>query len=149
MALRTQQIDTDEEASGFLRDLRKQSIWRLAPLGYWIEEDNSRVIFDGFYQPIFRIRADGLKEIVPSDEVIRFYYEHHYHMGFGADPDPETRAIVSTLIEFHGLKPELSRRKELLRLGQLPPRRNPIEVQRLIWGKSATAAIPETQGALQ
>lgn len=143
------QNDTDEEAPGFLMMLRKQSIWRLAPLGYWREEDEARVIFDGFYAPIVRIQPSGAKEIVPSDEVIRFYYEHHYHMGFGADPDPETRAIVATLIEIHGLKPELSRRKGLFRMGQLPPRKNPIEVPRLIWGRSATAAIAETHGSLQ
>jgi len=141
MALTNQQNDADEKPSGFLQDLRKQSIWRLAPMGYWREEDNSRVIFDGFFAPIIRIRPCGAKEIVPYTEVIRYWFEHHYHTGFGADPDPEVREIAAAVIKTHDLKHELGRRKELQRQGALPRRGESIEVSRPTWGQRVSAEI--------
>lgn len=110
----------DPVTVAFIRGIRKQVIWWLCPYGEWTEHDGSRVIFDRKYRPIVRARPDGSTTIVPSDEFIEFVSERFLHGGFGCSPDRVTRKIVTEIIERYDLTPELRRRLELLKRGELP-----------------------------
>lgn len=98
---------------------RKKAIWALCPYGKWTEADDSIVIFDRRYRPICRIKSDGQKEIVPSDEYINFCTQRWFHRGIATYPDQETRKTISDLIEKYVIATELRRRWERLQSGDL------------------------------
>lgn len=108
------------EAETFIRLIRRKSVWWLCPYGWWQEDDDSYVIFDRAYRPIFRVHLNGDAEIVRSDEFIQYRTQRWLHRGFGSRPDDNTKCIVVDLIARYNLAPELRRRRELLRRGQLP-----------------------------
>lgn len=113
------EVYVDPVAVSFIRGIRKQAIWGLCPYGEWMEHDGGRVIFDRRYRPIIRIKPDGSTEIVPSDEFIELVGQRWFHGGFGCSPDRATRKIVTELIERYDLAPELRRRLQRLKRGEI------------------------------
>ncbi|MBN9492935.1 hypothetical protein J0H33_06255 [bacterium] len=110
----------DPETASFIRGIKKQAVWWLCPFGAWTERNGSGVIFDRAYRPIIRVMRGGATEIVPPDEFISYRRQRYFHRGFGWSPDIETREIVTQIIAKYDLAPELRRRRDLLRRGELP-----------------------------
>ena len=94
---------------------RRQQEWWLCPYGEWTEADGARVIFDRKYRPIVRVRLSRATEIVEPDTHISYLSQRFYHTGFGPHPSAKTREIVARIIEAYELKPELRRRRQLLK----------------------------------
>jgi len=94
--------------------------WQLCPYLIAFEGKGDCVIVDGCGRPIARVFADERVEILdPDDEFGSSHGLTFIHYDLGLPPEKPVRDYVRRYIETYKLAPELQRRRELLRRGEL------------------------------
>ena len=99
----------------------KAGVWQLCPHSIILERGGVAALRDGAGRPIIRVFEDESSEILsPDAEVFSIDRSPVFlHSDFGLPPGPQARKTIAQYIETYKLAPELRRRKELLRRGEL------------------------------
>jgi hypothetical protein len=101
-------------------------VCQLCPFSVDTFPNGDGLLRDGAFRAIAWLRPDGWADIItgddfydfdPGTEPIETTFLHH---DFGLPLGKRACEIVKEFIEIWGLAPELQRRRELLRLGELP-----------------------------
>lgn len=112
-------IDCSEDEEFCRRDWIAAQ-WQLCPNKIAFEGRGDCVILDGCFRPIARIFADERTEILnPDAEFGASCGVELIHHDFGLPPGKPARDMLRGYIEKYRLAPELQRRRELLRRGEL------------------------------
>lgn len=99
----------------------KAAQWQLCPNAIILEAGGDCVIIDGAGRPICRVLADESVEILSQDAKINPIDRAptFLHYDFGLPPCDRARKKITAYINKYELRPELQRRRELLRHGAL------------------------------
>lgn len=98
-------------------DETRHEEWRLFPYGWWLDADGNAFLFDRDYCPLVAKAPNGTLAITPSDTFVLHVKQKWLHDGYLAAPTVSmaTRHKVLGVVERTGIRPEIERRRELVK----------------------------------